>query len=313
MKNVLYTKKLTKPMFSSLLAKKLTKPMFSSLLVFRNIKVHWNQHFRELYNKYGPVVTVWVGPKPVVFVGDPHVVKEAFSRPEFMGRMDTIIANIFSNADHRDLALNSHLPSWEGLRNVTHMIVRQFAKSTDFTDTVNALVSDITSQMMVKEGINQPFNPKKLRQEYWTSFKYMATFWSHDIHNNYVIYEYIPICRPFMSDPLTKLRRYYKLCFEYSLTQLKEHENTYDKSVCRDVCDMFIGARRKGEAECRPGLQWLTDKHIAATFMDLYRNSKIYLNSVPYKNVFGQEKLPQERLHCTRPNSFSIKLKDSPL
>ncbi|CAG2118516.1 unnamed protein product [Medioppia subpectinata] len=37
------------------------------------------------------LLTVWVGPKPVVIVGDPHVVKQAFSRPEFMGRMDNML------------------------------------------------------------------------------------------------------------------------------------------------------------------------------------------------------------------------------
>ncbi|CAG2103535.1 unnamed protein product, partial [Medioppia subpectinata] len=61
--------------------------------VFYYIKRHWNEEFRQLYDIYGPVVTVWVGPKPVVIVGDPHVVKQAFSRPEFMRRMDNMLGN----------------------------------------------------------------------------------------------------------------------------------------------------------------------------------------------------------------------------
>ncbi|CAG2101241.1 unnamed protein product, partial [Medioppia subpectinata] len=64
-----------------------------SATVFHDIKRHLNEDLRQLYDMYGPVVTVWVGPKPVVIVGDPHVIKQAFSRPEFMGRMDNMLLN----------------------------------------------------------------------------------------------------------------------------------------------------------------------------------------------------------------------------
>ncbi|CAG2107949.1 unnamed protein product, partial [Medioppia subpectinata] len=106
--------------------------------------------------------------------------------------------------------------------------------------------------------------------EYSTLFKYISTALSHDINNKYILYEYIPILRPFMSDPLTKFRHNFKKCFDYTLNVLKTHENTYDESVCRDFCDLFIAAKRKAEAECRPGVQWLTDVNVSATLIDLF-------------------------------------------
>ncbi|CAG2121064.1 unnamed protein product, partial [Medioppia subpectinata] len=119
--------------------------------------------------------------------------------------------------------------------------------------------------MMAKEGINRP-----LDDEYFTIFKYVATLFSHHLGNKYILYEYIPYFRPFMSDPLIKFRSHYKQCLDYLLNVLKTHEMTYDENNCRDVCDMFIGAKRKAKAECRPGVEWLTDDNITATFIDLF-------------------------------------------
>ncbi|CAG2121305.1 unnamed protein product, partial [Medioppia subpectinata] len=87
------------------------------------MKVHWNDHFRQFYKTYGPAVTVWVGPKPVVIIGDPDVAKQAFSRPEFMGRLDILLSRIFNNTDHQEVLFSSHLSSWECLRKVAHRAV----------------------------------------------------------------------------------------------------------------------------------------------------------------------------------------------
>ncbi|CAG2108955.1 unnamed protein product [Medioppia subpectinata] len=207
-------------------------PFIGNILLFRNIKRHLNEDLRQLYDIYGPVVTVWVGPKPVVIVGDPHVVKQAFSRPEFMGRMDNMLSSILCDSEHRDLLLNSHISSWESLRKVAHIAVR-------------------------------------LDLEYFTKFKYYATGFLNDMDNTFILCEYIPVCRLFMSDPLAKFRTTYNQCFDYTLNVLKTHKNTYDESVCRDFCDVYIGAKRKAEVECLPGVQWLTNNNIAASLMDV--------------------------------------------
>ncbi|CAG2108924.1 unnamed protein product [Medioppia subpectinata] len=84
----------------------------------------------------------------------------------------------------------------------------KYSKSMDFTHKVNALVSDLTTQLIAKE--------------------------------------------------------------DYTQNILKIHENTYDESLCRDFCDMFIAAKRKAETECLPGVQWLTDVNVSATLVDLF-------------------------------------------
>ncbi|CAG2102018.1 unnamed protein product, partial [Medioppia subpectinata] len=68
-------------------------------------------------------VSVRMGqPTPVVIIGDPDVAKQAFSRPEFMARLDISLSS--NNIDHQDVLFCSHLFSWDCLHKVAHTAVR---------------------------------------------------------------------------------------------------------------------------------------------------------------------------------------------
>ena len=60
---------------------------------FRGAKVQQCFILEKLGNKYGPVFTLWVGPKPYVFIQDLDLAKEAFNKNEFTGRPDSVFGS----------------------------------------------------------------------------------------------------------------------------------------------------------------------------------------------------------------------------
>ncbi|CAG2112689.1 unnamed protein product, partial [Medioppia subpectinata] len=92
--------------------------------VIINRKQHINQEISKLYKLYGPVVTVWVGPIPIIFIGDPDIVKEAFSKQECSGKIQCLLGSIFNDDNHRDVGFNSHLESAFQLRKMSMSTIR---------------------------------------------------------------------------------------------------------------------------------------------------------------------------------------------
>ncbi|CAG2111634.1 unnamed protein product [Medioppia subpectinata] len=250
----------------------------NSTTIFRNKKQHINQELSKLYKLYGPVVTVWVGPIPIVLIGDPDIVKQAFKQRECSGKFQVLLGSIFNDDNHRDVAFNSHLESVVQLRKMTMSTIRKYTKSTDFETLLNTTVDEIFVQMLTKEGIDRPFKPQSychelvmnmMNQEMHTNFQYPSHYFGHEMNNLYGIYEFIPIARYFMANPLKKLQQIYIKCFEYTKNELKLRDNNYDESNGRDFCSKFIDAKRRAEAEGKPGFECLNDNNIAAAVMDI--------------------------------------------
>ncbi|CAG2112884.1 unnamed protein product, partial [Medioppia subpectinata] len=272
-------------------------PVIGNLLLFRNKKQHINQELSKLYRLYGPVVTVWVGPIPIVLIGDPDIVKQAFKRPECSGKFQILLAispvhkicslfnfiprysfttpptpicvklllgSIFNDDNHRDVAFNSHLESAVPLRKMSMSTIRKYTKSKDFSDLLNKTVNEIFAQMLTKEGIDRPFKPQSYCHEI------LMTIFRHEMNNLYGIYEFIPIVRYFMANPLQTLQKTYNKCFKYIINELKLRDNNYDESNGRDFCGQFIDAKRRTEAEGKPGFECFNDNNIAAVVMDMY-------------------------------------------
>src|SRR5688572_30781492 len=65
-----------------------------SIKVFRNYKKQWSFKIMELSEKYGPIITVWIGPKPFVFICDVKY-KDAFNKSELSGRPQTEYSILF--------------------------------------------------------------------------------------------------------------------------------------------------------------------------------------------------------------------------
>ncbi|CAG2111300.1 unnamed protein product, partial [Medioppia subpectinata] len=104
----------------------------------------------------------------------------------------------------------------------------------------------------------------------YTNFHYPSHWIEYETNNSYGIYEFIPIARYLMANPMHKLQQTYNKCFKYVINELILRDNTYDESNGRDFCSQFIAAKRRAEAEGKLGFECLNDNNIAAVVMDFY-------------------------------------------
>ncbi|CAG2177114.1 unnamed protein product [Oppiella nova] len=131
-------------------------PLIGNVLMLRHFRQHWNKELTKLYQIYGPVITLWLGPMPIVFIGDVDVAREAFAKIELTGRTNLELACLYCNEKHQDFSLNNNMASWWALRNVMHKAIRKYAKCNDLSGVVDTIVTDMTANMI---ATNQPINP----------------------------------------------------------------------------------------------------------------------------------------------------------
>ncbi|CAG2169676.1 unnamed protein product, partial [Oppiella nova] len=165
---------------------------------------------------YGPVVTVWIGNFPFVFICDLDIAREGFGKWELTGRPPSQFGSILSNASHHGIIFNENLKSWESLRQVAQTAIR--------------------------------FNIENVELK---KFKYCSTDFLPDLGNSMYLYEFIPLLRPFMKNPLDLYQSYFTEIKDYTRNIYKTHENTYDKDINRDFCDVLIAAKLKAICEDR--------------------------------------------------------------
>jgi hypothetical protein len=61
--------------------------------VLRGTKEHFGLELAKLRDKYGPVVTFWMGFKPSILVYDSELAKDTFKLNAFSGRPKTYFGN----------------------------------------------------------------------------------------------------------------------------------------------------------------------------------------------------------------------------
>ncbi|CAG2118868.1 unnamed protein product, partial [Medioppia subpectinata] len=206
-------------------------PLIGNVLMFRNYTTHFNEVIVKLSKIYGPVFTLWIGPLPFVFVCDLDLAREAFNKSEFTGRPTSEYGRIFNNERHRDIVFDDYGHSWESLRRVSHTTIRKYAKTQALSEVVAENVSEIIDKIVATEGIGKPFQPKlyvynifDIEQTELKKLKYITSDFQTDLGNSLFLYEFIPVLRYFMANPLIKYKQYFDEMMNYSRDIYKEFQ-----------------------------------------------------------------------------------------
>ncbi|CAG2113217.1 unnamed protein product, partial [Medioppia subpectinata] len=252
-------------------------PLIGNVLMFRNYTTHWNEEILKLSKIYGPVFTLWIGPLPFVFICDLDLGREAFNKIEFTGRPASQLGSIFSNEQHRAVVFDDYGHSWESLRRISHTTIRKYAKTKALSEVVAENVSEIIDKIVATEGIGKPFRPKlyvynifDIEQPELKKFKYITSDFQTDLGNTLFLYEFIPVMRYFMANPLIKYKQYFDEMMKYSRNIYQTHDKTYDSKNLRDFCDILIAAKHESIAEDKQTAPYFTDDNLPAVLIELF-------------------------------------------
>ncbi|CAG2108359.1 unnamed protein product [Medioppia subpectinata] len=232
--------------------------------MFYGYKKHWNLALNQLYKRYGPVITIWIGPFPFVFIADTELAREAFAQVELIGRPQFALGKLFCNDKYQDIAFNDNYLSWMSLKNGALPAVKRFANSDELSQIVDSTVADTikTSAVFSKKfDINGPE---------FQCFKYCSIDWLSDVGNNYYIYEFIPILRQFRANPLSRYSQSFDECMAYTRNVLKQHNKTFKSNNLKDFCDVLIGAKKAAVDENSYTAECFGDDSLVATLNDLF-------------------------------------------
>ena len=124
-------------------------PFIGNILSFRtddfvhDILFRWSKRFR-------PVFTMYLGPKPIIVIGDATLGMEEFRKAAFAGRPDYGVATTFFKDGSTDIFFGDWSREWEVLRRVGHEAVRKYQRSSRHPLVVASVIDQLVAD--VKRG-----------------------------------------------------------------------------------------------------------------------------------------------------------------
>ncbi|CAG2103882.1 unnamed protein product, partial [Medioppia subpectinata] len=163
---------------------------------------------------------------------------------------------------------------WESLRRVSHKAIR----SKELPTLVNHSVKRMIDQMIDREGTDRPFSPMlfDIEQTELRKFKYISTDFLTDLGNSLYLYEFIPVIRYFMANPLIKYKRYFKELLAYTREIYIKHDKTHDPNNLRDFCDILIAAKHEAIADDKQTAPYFTDDNLPVALIELFSGNFLW-------------------------------------
>ncbi|CAG2115951.1 unnamed protein product, partial [Medioppia subpectinata] len=221
---------------------------------FRNHKLAWHTEVSKLSKVYGPVFTLWIGPLPFVFICDLDMGRQAFTKCEFSGRIDIKYAKSKALSEVVD----------ENVRQMIDNITRDVAINTPFKPKLYSynMFVNIMGDAMFSKKINN-------NQDVKMKIKYTITDFHTDLGALLFIYQFVPVLRYLMANPMAKYRQYFNDLMNYTRDIYQTHDKTHDCESLRDFCDILIAAKHKAIANEKQTAPYLTDDNLPAAMVDM--------------------------------------------
>lgn len=264
-------------------------PLIGNILQFKNSRIH--EQFMEWSQKYGPVISVNIGPIYTVVLNDIETVMEAMVKKggDFANRMSfaSVDVRTYGGKDiafsqygptlklHRRIALKAlrYYMMGEALEERVHdavfTAIEELKKETgpfDPEDYVNFIVGNILTGLCF--GGKYTYNDTELRNVLRVNAEFTGLFNGGGILEDLVpAVKYVWETKKFRRvKEITK-----ELLEDYIGAKFEEHKKSFDKDNIRDFTDMLILARQEAEEDpSESNLEKLEDINLINTIADIF-------------------------------------------
>lgn len=232
-------------------------PVLGNLLQLKSREIH--KPILELSKKYGPVYTLYMGPKPAVVLCGFQAVKEALveNGDKFSGRAEFPIVDLsskgygiaFSNGERwkelRRFSLSTLRNFGMGKRSLEERIQEEIQYLLDiFQETNGSLFSPA---FFIRRSISNVICSVLFGRRFEYTDPKLQTLLDlvaenlRRVDNIWVqLYNFIPSILRFFPGPHHKLAENYQAQLDYAEAIVREHEATLDPSSPRDYIDAFL-------------------------------------------------------------------------
>ncbi|XP_069799499.1 cytochrome P450 2G1-like [Dendropsophus ebraccatus] len=232
-------------------------PVLGNLLQLKSREIH--KPILELSKKYGPVYTLYMGPKPAVVLCGFQAVKEALvdNGDKFSGRAEFPIVDLtskgygiaFSNGERwkelRRFSLSTLRNFGMGKRSIEERIQEEVQHLLDmFRETNGSLFSPA---FFIRRSISNVICSVLFGRRYEYTDPKLQTLLDlvaenlRRVDNIWVqLYNFIPSILSYFPGPHHKLTENYQAQLDYAEAIVREHEATLDPNAPRDYIDAFL-------------------------------------------------------------------------
>ncbi|XP_025099489.1 steroid 17-alpha-hydroxylase/17,20 lyase-like [Pomacea canaliculata] len=263
-------------------------PLVGNLLVFREkdplymILLNWSKE------KYGPVITLYFGPKRWVTLNSIDVVHEALVKKatDFAGRPYAFWMDLLSEGG-QDIAFATYSARWKLLRKVGNQAVRSFMTGTPLEVAVHEIVPLAVDKMAAETG---PFDPHVILSSLMFSIIYSMCFGErrglddpellrlmhvldtgNELIGNGLFEDVVPFLRLSLTPRARQLKAILTELFDLIRINVDKHKETLSKDNIRDMTDAVLLAQKRVEEEENPEkMAMFNDVHVRQIVSDLF-------------------------------------------
>lgn len=239
-------------------------PFLGNLLLLTkkdNQHLHNSEIILNLSKKYGTVFTFWIGSTPNIIVCDPKLVIQGLKNKTIAGRPDFIVSELlFDGKKNSDVVFADFSSEWSLLRRVAHSAVRQYAFSHRLPEQISPIVDEVITEIKKESGW---FSLEKYL--YLTMFSLLASiafgrsysFYDEEflhlkhlaekqinMNSRIMLINFLPFMKYVFRKDWMDLKAVTASLKQLFDQKFKEHEETLDSNVVRDLCDALIIAKR---------------------------------------------------------------------
>ncbi|XP_046554029.1 cytochrome P450 1A5-like [Haliotis rubra] len=261
-------------------------PLLGNILAIQNKSLF--RMLIQLEKKYGPVITLNLGPIRTVFLNNLEVVQEAFvgKSVDFAGRPQTFSGLAFTEGG-KDIAFTDYGPTWQLHRKLALRALKHYMKGERFQDTITEVMEAVTVEMGTETGsfdiysyinlaifniiskicFNEKFSSDN--EEFLNVCKALDIF-SQETGNGFAE----DVFPPLRLYPTAKFRKFMKLndeMLDFMYKRINAHRETFIADAQRDFTDAMLIAQKEAEVEeDQELLEQITNTHLGQTVSDVF-------------------------------------------
>ncbi|XP_055955497.1 steroid 17-alpha-hydroxylase/17,20 lyase isoform X3 [Patella vulgata] len=261
-------------------------------LIGHIIAINWSTPlYRQLFDwskKYGPAMTLYMGPVRCVVLNDVETVNEALVKKgaDYAGRFKSFSIEKLTSG-YKDIAFADVSPTWKHLRKIALQGLRQYLYGSKLEEKVFESTSKVMRRLKEEEG--KPIDIQKyvgllvcnvfhgvcfnksfdIDDKYFLKLLDMFETTNSEFGNGF----WEDIIPPLRKCPTSKFKRLTKIFanfLDFIRNEFETHKANFSEDDMKDFADYLIHARRQAILEGPEIENIITDEHLVHTCSDIY-------------------------------------------